>query len=154
MGCVWLFSASPSISIASESAYGTEHLPETSVCACVHKVSCGETADWIRMPFGVVSGVGLGMGVLDFGGDRRRERGSFGVNLRRATVTKGDFVDNISVRKIHCWNICFIGFLMIRSGSRSSWGWWEMYTNVTLNTRKMADDIQTPPPKLHFWLRA
>ena len=24
------------------------------------------------MPFGVVSGVGLGMGVLDFGGDRRR----------------------------------------------------------------------------------
>jgi len=31
------------------------------------------------MPFGVVSGVGLGMGVLDFGGDRRRERGSLGV---------------------------------------------------------------------------
>jgi len=26
-------------------------------------------ADWICMPFGVVSGVGLGMGVLDFGGD-------------------------------------------------------------------------------------
>jgi len=25
------------------------------------------------MPFGVVTGVGLGMGVLDFGGDRRRE---------------------------------------------------------------------------------
>jgi len=30
------------------------------------------------MPFGVVSGVGLGMGVLDFGGDRRRGRGSLG----------------------------------------------------------------------------
>jgi len=28
------------------------------------------------MPFGVVSGVGLGRGVLDFGGDRRRRRGS------------------------------------------------------------------------------
>ena len=28
-------------------------------------------------PFGVVSEVGLGMGVLDFGGDRRRGRGSF-----------------------------------------------------------------------------
>jgi len=28
-------------------------------------VNCGKTADWIRMPFGVVSGVGLGMGVLD-----------------------------------------------------------------------------------------
>ena len=34
-----------------------------------------KTADWIRMLFGVVSGVGLGrgMGVLDGGGDRRRE---------------------------------------------------------------------------------
>jgi len=30
------------------------------------------------MPFGVVSGVGLGMGVLDFGGDRQRRRGSLG----------------------------------------------------------------------------
>jgi len=39
-------------------------------------VSSGNTADWIQMPFGVVSGVGLGMGVLDFGCDRRRGRGS------------------------------------------------------------------------------
>jgi len=30
------------------------------------------------MPFAVMSGVGLGMGVLDFGGDCRRGRGSFG----------------------------------------------------------------------------
>jgi len=30
------------------------------------------------MPFGVVSGVGRGMGILDGDGDRRRERGSFG----------------------------------------------------------------------------
>jgi len=30
------------------------------------------------MPFGVVSGVGLGMGILDFGGDRRRGRDSLG----------------------------------------------------------------------------
>jgi len=29
------------------------------------------------MLFGVVSGVGLGMGVLYFGGDRQRGRGSF-----------------------------------------------------------------------------
>ena len=36
-------------------------------------------ADWIWMPFAVVSdGVGLSMGVLDFGGDRRRGRGSLG----------------------------------------------------------------------------
>ena len=39
---------------------------------------CGKTADWIRMPFGVVSGIGLGMDVLDFGGDRPRGSGSLG----------------------------------------------------------------------------
>jgi len=43
------------------------------------------------MPFGVVSGVGLGMGVLHFGGDRRRERGSLGVNLRHPIVTNWEF---------------------------------------------------------------
>ena len=32
--------------------------------------------------FGMVSGVGRGMGVFDGGGDRRRERGSFGGNCR------------------------------------------------------------------------
>ena len=30
------------------------------------------------MPFEVVNGVGLGMSVLDFGGDHRIERGSLG----------------------------------------------------------------------------
>ena len=30
------------------------------------------------MPFAVVSGVGLGVGVLDFGGDRRKGTGQFG----------------------------------------------------------------------------
>jgi len=49
-------------------------------------------ADWFRVPFGVVSGVGLGMGVLDFGGDRRRGKGSLGVNLWRPIITNGDFV--------------------------------------------------------------
>ena len=44
------------------------------------------------MPFGVVSGVGLDMGVLDFGGDRRKGRGSLGVNLRRPIITNGEFV--------------------------------------------------------------
>jgi len=34
-----------------------------SVCLCVQKVYCGKTADWIRMPFGMVSGVGIS--VLD-----------------------------------------------------------------------------------------
>jgi len=44
------------------------------------------------MPFGVVSGVGRGMGMLDGGGDRQRGKGSFGVNLGRPIVTNGEFV--------------------------------------------------------------
>jgi len=40
-------------------------------------VSSGDTREWIGMPFGVVSGVGLGRGVLDFGGDRRSLGGEF-----------------------------------------------------------------------------
>ena len=48
------------------------------VCLSVRKVYCGKTADWIRVPLGAVSGVGLGMGVLDGGDDCRRGRGSFG----------------------------------------------------------------------------
>jgi len=40
-----------------------------------------KTTDWIWMPFGVVSGVGRGMGVLDGGGDRQKGCGSFGVNV-------------------------------------------------------------------------
>ena len=50
------------------------------MCPSAH-VSSGKTADWIWMPFGMVSGVELGMGVLNFGGDdRRRGRGILGVN--------------------------------------------------------------------------
>ena len=40
------------------------------------------------MPFGVVGGVGRGMGVLDGDGYRRSGRGSLG----RPIVTNGDFV--------------------------------------------------------------
>jgi len=47
------------------------------------------------MPLGVVSGVGLGRGVLDFAGDRRRGRGSLGVNLWRPIVTNGEFVASL-----------------------------------------------------------
>ena len=42
------------------------------------------------MPFGVVSGIGRGMGVLDGDGDRRR-RGSLGVNEGHPIVASGDF---------------------------------------------------------------
>ena len=37
------------------------------------------------------------MGVLDFGGDRQRRRGSLGVNLRRSVLTNGDFVASIEL---------------------------------------------------------
>jgi len=47
------------------------------------------------MPFGMESGIGLCMGVLDFGDDRQRGRGSLGVNLRRHIVTNGDFVASL-----------------------------------------------------------
>ena len=54
------------------------------VCLSAHRY-CDKTADWIRIPFGVVSGVGLGMGVLGFGGDRRRGR-AVGGNLVASLV--------------------------------------------------------------------
>jgi len=41
-----------------------------SVGLSVCKVYCGKTADWNWMPFGVVSGISRGMGVLDGGGGR------------------------------------------------------------------------------------
>jgi len=44
------------------------------------------------MSFGVMSGVGRGIGVLDGGGYHRRGRDSFGVKLGCPIVTNGDFV--------------------------------------------------------------
>ena len=91
MHFVLLFSASLAIRIAQQSAIVIDHV--------VPRLSVRTSVLWqkIRMPFGVVSGVGLGMGVLDFGGDRRRGRGSFfgGVNLRRPIVTNGEFVASL-----------------------------------------------------------
>jgi len=57
------------------------------------------------MPFGLVSGVSRGMGILDGGGDRRRGRGSFGVNLARPIVTNGAFAMRscrITLRTCYC----------------------------------------------------
>jgi len=44
------------------------------------------------MPFGMASGIGRRMGILDGGGDRRGEGAVLGVNLWRPIVTNGDFV--------------------------------------------------------------
>jgi len=40
-------------------------LSHVSVCMSVWKVYCSKTADCIRMPFGMLSGVGGGMGVVE-----------------------------------------------------------------------------------------
>jgi len=59
------------------------------------------------MPFGMVRGVGQGMGVLDGGGDRRRGRGSFGVNVGRPIVTNRAFTTRSSqttLRTCCCWD--------------------------------------------------
>jgi len=48
-------------------------LDHLSVCRSVRIVYCGKMAEWIWMPFGMVSWVGRGTGVLDRGVDRRRE---------------------------------------------------------------------------------
>jgi len=57
--------------------FRTCHLAHLLVCMCVSvsiclsvgrsvgKVYCGKTADWICMLFGMVRGVGHGMGVVD-----------------------------------------------------------------------------------------
>jgi len=47
------------------------HIPSVGLCLCLclESILC-KTAEWIRMPFGVVSGVGRGMGVLNEGGVR------------------------------------------------------------------------------------
>ena len=47
------------------------------------------------MPFGEVSGVSRGMGVLDGSGDRRREGAFWGMNLGRPIVTNGDFATRL-----------------------------------------------------------
>ena len=73
-----IISASLSISIASVALYLlTCHLSHLSVCVsvgrfvclsvCLSGVYCGKMAEWIRMPFGMVSGVDWGMGALDGG---------------------------------------------------------------------------------------
>jgi len=63
-----------------------------SVGRSVRKVYSGKTADWTRVPFGVVNGVGRGLGVLD-GGVNRRGKGQFwGIKVGRPIVTDDDFV--------------------------------------------------------------
>jgi len=53
-------------------------------------VYCGKTADWIWMPFGVVGGVGRGIGVLDgvkfIVADGKRKTGYNGVKVSERSI--------------------------------------------------------------------
>ena len=60
------------------------------LCVCARKVYCDKMAHWIRMPFGVMSGVGLGMGILDGVVIVEGEEAVW-VNLGRPIVTNGTF---------------------------------------------------------------
>ena len=75
----WYFIVSASLSInrvEREDSWYVSRLDRRSVCRSVRKVYCGKTAEWIRVPFGVVSGVSRGMGVLE-GVDVPQEEGWF-----------------------------------------------------------------------------
>jgi len=56
-----------------------------TICLSAH-VSSRVIPQCIGTPFGVVSGLELGGGVPDFGGDRRRGRGSLGVNKMQKSL--------------------------------------------------------------------
>jgi len=95
-----IISAMLSINIASVSACGIElsSIPSVGrsvcllVCVSVRKMYCGKMDDWIQMPFGMVSGVGRGMRILDGMVIVIWEGAVLGVNLGRLVVINGDFV--------------------------------------------------------------
>ena len=94
--CWLIFSASLSNSIASGALMlQTCRLAHLCVCLLVCKVYCDKTADWIRMSFGMVSGVGQGIRVLDWRWWSSKRRGSYGVNLGRAIVTNMAYATQI-----------------------------------------------------------
>jgi len=62
-----------------------------SVCLSDRIRHRGKTAEWIGTRLGTAVGVGLCIGVIDFGGDRRREGAVLEVSLGRCMVVKGEF---------------------------------------------------------------
>ena len=75
-------------------AYVTKHVGQ-SVILSVCKVYCGKMAEWICMPYGMVSGVSRGMGVLDGVVIVEGEGAVLGSNLGHPIVTNGDFATRI-----------------------------------------------------------
>ena len=71
------------------------------------------------MPFGVVSRVGLGMGVLDFDGDRRSEGAVLGVNLGRPIVTNGAFATHCSQITLRtCYQVITVCYVLLRRNTQ------------------------------------
>jgi len=66
-----------------------------SVGPSVRKVYCGKIVEQIRKPFGMVSGVGRGMGVLDGGHDCQGGMGSFGGEFGTSHCNQRDFVTRL-----------------------------------------------------------
>jgi len=64
-------------------------------------VYCGKTADWIRMPFGVMSGVGRGMGVLDR------------VVIVEGEAGRGSFRGEVEASHCNQWGLCDAALLKL-----------------------------------------
>ena len=75
------------LSLEAERATVIKPSRERSVGQSVCPVHCGKTADWIRMPFGVIGRTGpAGMRQVVRFGDRSMGRVLLGANLGRAIV--------------------------------------------------------------------
>ena len=73
------------------------------------------------MPFGTVKAWGRSRdGCITWGGDRRRGRGSLGVNVQRPIVTNGDFKVHMhqSLHWLQCAEVC-----EPIEQSLGRWGW-------------------------------
>jgi len=137
-GCVYQYSVvvvvavvvvvSASLHRAKRYWYRTFVLP---ICRSSH-VSSGNTGDWIRMPFWMVSLVGLNMGVWDFGGDRRRGRGSLGVNTMQkwridrlsTRVCKDDNISDAECIVEFCEGLAFLWYSQVQD---QIGGWREIH---------------------------
>jgi len=88
-----------------------------------------EVCELIELSFGVVSGVGPGIDVIDVGQHASRGRGHFwgfwphwpigfnGIFLTVMYSTRARKLDSISIRTIYRWNLRFIGFPKTHSSS-------------------------------------
>jgi len=72
-------------------------LSHLSVGLSIQWVNGGKTADWIWMLFGVVSGVGRGMGVLDGVEIVEGEGTVLGVNVGHSIATNGELWHSYSL---------------------------------------------------------